>query len=113
MGDHKGDTSMIARVWHGWTATEDADGYEVLLRGSILPSIADRGIEGYRGAHLLRRVDGDEIEFVTILWFDSLAAVRGFAGEDHATAVIPAAARELLTRFEEQSQHYETLAEPA
>lgn len=113
MGDSQEDTCMIARIWHGWTDPKDADAYEALLSGSILPGIAGRGIEGYRGAHLLRRSDADEIEFVTILWFDSLEDVRRFAGEDHATAVIPAAARALLSRFEERSRHYETLVEPA
>ena len=103
---------MITRIWRGWTAPGDADTYEVLLRDSILPGIANRGIEGYRGAHLLRRHDGDEIEFVTILWFDSIQAVRVFAGEDHEMAVVPQTARQLLSRFDDRSRHYETRIEP-
>lgn len=98
---------MITRMWRGWTTPSDADAYESLLRESIFPGIAGRGIEGYRGAHLLRRYDGDEIEFVTILWFDSIEAVRVFAGEDHEVAVVPQAAQELLVRFDERSRHYE------
>lgn len=103
---------MITRIWRGWTTTSDADAYESLLRESILPGIAGRGIEGYRGAHLLRRFDADEIEFVTILWFDSIDAVRVFAGEDHEVAVVPPVARKLLVRFDEHSRHYETRVEP-
>lgn len=103
---------MITRVWHGWTSPEDADAYEALLRTEVLPGIGDRGIEGYRGAHLLRRPDAGEVEFVTLLWFESLDAVRRFAGEEHEGAVVPPAARELLSRFDRTARHYETVLEP-
>ena len=103
---------MIARVWHGWTNRENATAYEDLLRSEILPGIARRGIRGLTGEHLLRREDGEEIEFVTILWFDSMEAVREFAGEDYETAVVPEKARRLLARFDARSQHYETVIEP-
>ena len=96
---------MIARVWYGWTAPENADAYEALLRSTILPGI--RRLPGSRGAHLLRRDAGEEVEFVTITWFDSMDAVRRFAGADHATAVVPPEARRLLTRFDQSSVHYE------
>ncbi len=104
---------MIARVWHGWTVPANADAYDALLRGTVLPDIAGRGIDGYRGAHLLRRRDGDQVEFVTILWFASMQAVRDFGGDEYAEAVVPDAARALLERFDERSRHYETRAEPA
>ncbi|MGD8328980.1 MAG: antibiotic biosynthesis monooxygenase [Acidobacteriota bacterium] len=103
---------MITRIWHGWTSASDADAYERLLRETVFPGIAARGIGGYRGAHLLRRYDGDEIEFVTIMWFDSIDAVRTFAGDNHELAVVPEAARRLLVRFEERSRHYETRISP-
>jgi heme-degrading monooxygenase HmoA len=103
---------MIARVWHGWTTRGNAAAYEDLLRSEILPGIARRGIRGLTGEHLLRREDGEEIEFVTILWFDSMEAVREFAGEDYETAVVPEKARRLLARFDARSQHYETVIEP-
>lgn len=99
---------MISRIWHGWTAPEQADEYERLLRAEILPGI--HRVRGYRGATLLRRDAGDEVEFVTITVFDSLDAVRAFAGEDHEVAVVPPEARRLLRRFDERSAHYETLA---
>lgn len=103
---------MISRIWRGWTTHENAAAYQSLLETEILRGIADRGIKGYKGAHLLRRDLEDEVEFVTILWFDSLEAVRDFAGEDYEVAVVPAKARALLSRFDERSAHYRTLLEP-
>ncbi len=103
---------MISRIWHGWTTREHADAYERLLRSEILPGIAKRGIAGYRGAHLLRREVEDGVEFVTICWFDSLDAVREFAGDDYETSVVPPKARDLLSRFDDRSRHYETRLEP-
>lgn len=104
---------MISRIWHGWTTRENADAYEELLRDSILPGIAARGIAGYRGHHLYRRDAGDEIEFVTVMFLDSMDAVRTFAGPDYETAVVPEAAREVLARFDARSAHYEVLEQAA
>lgn len=101
---------MIGRIWHGWTTRANASAYETLLRGEILPGI--HRVRGYRGATLLRRDAGDEVEFVTLTFFDSLDAVRAFAGEDYEQAVVPANARRLLARFDQRSAHYETLVEP-
>ena len=84
---------MISRIWHGWTTPENADVYEALLKEEIFVGIADREIEGYQGIHLLRRDVGDEVEFVTIMWFESIEAVRVFAGDDYEVAVVPPKAR--------------------
>ena len=100
---------MIARIWHGWTAPGNADAYEALLRSEIFVGIASRGIEGYRGIDLLRREISGEVEFVTMMWFDSLDAVRAFAGDDHEVAVVPPEARALLARFDEHSAHFEVV----
>jgi antibiotic biosynthesis monooxygenase (ABM) superfamily enzyme len=97
---------MIGRVWRGWTAPEDADAYERLLRERIFPDIEAKGVEGYRRIDLLRRTAGSEVEFMTIMWFDSMEAVERFAGEDVGRAYVPAAARELLARFDDRSAHY-------
>lgn len=102
---------MICRIWHGWTAPADADAYEALLKSEILTGIQDRRIAGYRGIQLLRRSLGDEIEFVTVMSFDSVDAVRTFAGEDYEKAVVPPKARLLLSRFDERSQHYDVKTE--
>jgi len=104
---------MISRVWHGWTSRENADAYEELLRSEIFAAIAKRSIQGYRGIHLLRRDVDDGVEFVTIIWFDSLDAVRAFAGEDYEVAVVPPKARQLLSRFDSRSAHYQVIETPA
>jgi heme-degrading monooxygenase HmoA len=101
---------MISRIWHGWTTPENADTYENLLKEEIFPGIQDRGMSGYRSIQLFRRDVGDEVEFVTVMWFDDLDAVREFAGEDYEVAVVPPEARQVLTRFDERSQHYEVRA---
>jgi len=97
---------MICRVWHGWTTRENADPYEDLLRHEIFTGIVDRHIAGFRGIELLRREVAEGVEFVTIMHFDSLDAVREFAGADHEVAVVPPAARALLARFDPRSAHY-------
>jgi heme-degrading monooxygenase HmoA len=101
---------MISRLWHGWTTPENADAYEELLRTTILPGI--HRIAGYRGAYLLRRDDEKSVEFVTLTLWDSIDAVREFAGSEHAAAVVPPAARALLSRFDQTSQHYNTILTP-
>ncbi len=98
---------MICRMWHGWTSRENAGAYEHLLRTEIFHGIADRKIAGFRGIELLRRDDRDPVEFVTLMWFDSIEAVQAFAGHDYELAVVPSAARALLLRFDERSTHYE------
>ena len=98
---------MISRIWHGWTTKANADAFEALLKSEIFTGTENRQIPGYGGIHLLRRNVGEEVEFITIMWFDSLEAVRAFAGEDYEAAVVPPKARALLSRFDERSQHYE------
>jgi heme-degrading monooxygenase HmoA len=100
---------MICRIWHGWTLPANADAYEHLLRTEIFHAIAERNIPGYRGIELLRREEEALVEFVTLMWFDSLAAVATFAGPDYETAVVPPAARALLHHFDQRSAHYEVL----
>lgn len=103
---------MIARIWHGWTRPEDADAYETLLRSEVLPGI--RRIEGYGGAYVLRAdVDGGtRVEFVTVTLWETVDAIRAFAGDDYERAVVPPEARKLLERFDERSRHYTVRATP-
>jgi antibiotic biosynthesis monooxygenase (ABM) superfamily enzyme len=98
---------VIARLWRGWTAPDNADAYEEFLRSKMFPSI--HRVPGYLGADLLRRRDGEEIAFVTITRFESFEAVRAFAGEDYEQAVVEPEARELLSRFDARSEHYEVV----
>lgn len=97
---------MIARIWHGWTTKDDAAAYEQMLRDEIFPGIAARKINGYRGAELFIREDGNEVEFVTLLRFDSINAVKEFAGADEGQPVIYPKAESLLIRMDQRSQHY-------
>ncbi len=98
---------MIGRIWHGWTTHQNADVYENLLKMEIFPEIASENIQGYQSVQLFRRLADAEVEFVVIMWFESLEAVRKFAGEDYEHAYIPPKAREVLSRFDDRSQHYE------
>ncbi len=98
---------MIGRIWHGWTTPQNADMYEALLKEEIFTGIESRQINGFKGIQLFRREVGGEVEFVTIMWFDSLEAVREFAGEDYEQAVVPSKARAVLARYDARSQHYE------
>jgi len=100
---------MILRLWHGWTTPANADRYEQLLCKEVFVGIRERHIAGFRNIQLLRRRLADSVEFVTLMSFDSLAAVRTFAGEDYEVAVVPPQARALLLRFDERSTHYEVL----
>lgn len=97
---------MIARLWHGRTSAANADAYERLLRREIFTAIAARNIPGFRGIELLRREVEGGVEFVTIMRFESLDAVRAFAGSDYEAAVVPPAARALLDRSDARSAHY-------
>lgn len=101
---------MIFRIWHGWTKPQNADVYETLLKKEIFPSIASKNISGYRGVQLLRRPLSNEIEFVTIMQFESLEAVKQFAGEDYDKSYVPDKARKVLSRHDDRSQHYEMKA---
>jgi heme-degrading monooxygenase HmoA len=97
---------MICRIWHGWTTEANADAYERLLRSEIFAGILRREIPGFRGIDLLRRSVPYGAEFVTLMWFDSIEAVRSFAGPDYEDAVVPPEAQQLLRSFDRHSTHY-------
>jgi len=99
---------LIARTWHGWASSPpDAVAYEEHFRSAVLPGL--RQLRGFRGARLLRREDGGEVEFVAVTFFDSIESVRGFAGDDYQRAVVEPEARRVLSRFDERSAHYEVV----
>ena len=97
----------VKRVWHGWTTPENANAYEALLQSFVFPSIEAKKIAGYRSIELLRKDNGDEVEFITVMTFDSLDAVKAFVGDDYETVYVPDRARAILKRFDHRSQHYE------
>ena len=98
---------MIKRIWHGYTTRENADAYERLLDTRRLSGHRGKKIPGYRGIELLRRTVGDEVEFTTVMSFDSLDNVVAFQGEDYETAYVPDAARKILKRWDARSTHHE------
>ncbi|MBD0839477.1 antibiotic biosynthesis monooxygenase [Streptomyces sp. TRM68416] len=100
---------MICRVWRGWSTKENADAYERIVRGQVVPGIEARRIPGFLSIDLVRRDRAEDVEFMTLMWFDALDSVRAFMGEDYETAHVPAAARAVLPDFDEQSAHYEVL----
>jgi heme-degrading monooxygenase HmoA len=99
---------MIARHWRGWTKAEDADGYERFLQDKVLVGLA--AVEGYKGGYVLRKDEADEAEFVVVNFFESLEAVKRFAGPEHTTAVFEPEAKRFLSRIEPLASHYEVRA---
>ena len=96
---------MIARVWHGYTKPEHADAYEAMLKPELLPGISK--MKGFRGSYLMRREVGQEVEFITMILWDSIEAIRAVAGADYEKAVIPEARRKYLARYDANAAHYE------
>ena len=97
---------MIARVWHGYTKPEHADAYEAMLKPELLPGVSK--VKGYKGSYLLRRNLGNEVEFITIMLWDSIDAIRNAAGHaDYETAIIPEEWRKYLAHYDARSAHYE------
>ena len=99
---------MIARIWHGYTTPDHADAYESMLKPELLPGISK--VPGYRGSYLMRRALGEEVEFITMLFFDSIENIRAVAGPDYETAVIPDVRRKHLHRWDAKASHYEVAA---
>ena len=99
----------VCRLWRGWTSSENAGAYERIVRGEVIPGIEARNIAGFRHIDLLRRDLGDEVEFVTLMWFDSLDAIKAFVGEDYSVSHVPDVARAVLARFDEHAAHLEVL----
>jgi heme-degrading monooxygenase HmoA len=102
---------MIGRIWHGWTTPGNADKYEALLKEEIFVGIQNRNIRGFKSIQLLRRETGQEVEFLTIMVFDSLDAVREFAGADYELAYVPDKAKAVLSHYDARAQHYEIRAQ--
>lgn len=96
---------MVARVWHGYTKPEHADSYEAMLKPELLPGVSK--VKGYKGSYLLRRNVGSEVEFITIMFWESIDAIRAVAGQDYETAVIPEERRKYLAHYDAKSAHYD------
>jgi heme-degrading monooxygenase HmoA len=100
---------MICRLWRGWTTKENAEAYERIVRSQVIPGIEARRIPGFRSIDLIRRERDRDVEFMTLMWFDSLEAVKAFQGDDYEAAHVPAEARAVLADFDRRSAHYQVL----
>jgi heme-degrading monooxygenase HmoA len=100
---------MICRVWRGWTTNDNAGAYERIVRGEVIPGIEARRIPGFRSIDLARRERDHYVEFMTLMWFDTLDSVKEFMGEDFEVAHVPPQAQAVLSDFDKRSAHYEVL----
>ena len=100
---------MICRLWRGWTSLENADAYERIVRTEVIPGIEARKIPGFRHIDLMKRDLGGEIEFQTLMWFDSLDAIKEFMGEDYSVSHVPPEARAVLNSFDDRAAHYDLI----
>lgn len=99
----------VCRLWRGWTTHVNAAAYERIVRGEVIPGIEARRIPGFRHIDLMRRDLGDEVEFQTLMWFESLDDIKAFMGEDYSASHVPPAAQAVLKRFDERAAHFEVL----
>lgn len=108
---HTSTDGKVARIWHGWTTVDNADAYQAVVEGEVLPAILERSIPGLISAHVLRAEDiiDDEVEFTTIIWFAGLDSVKNFIGEDYRLAHVPENARAVLKRFDPEAKHFHLL----
>jgi antibiotic biosynthesis monooxygenase (ABM) superfamily enzyme len=100
---------MICRLWRGWATPQNADAYERIVPGEVIPGIEARNIPGFRHIDLMKRDLGGEVEFQTLIWFDGLDAIKAFVGEDYSASHVPPQARAMLKRFDERAAHYEVI----
>ena len=100
---------MICRLWRGWTTPGNADAYERIVRGEVIPGIEARGIPGFRHIDLMKREADGEVEFQTLMWFDSIEHIKAFVGEDYGVSHVPEAAQAVLSRFDQRAAHFEVI----
>jgi len=100
---------MIIRLWTAHATSEGALNCQARFTDKILPRL--KSLEGYRGATLLRRPDGDKVELVLFTRWQSLEAIWAFAGEDVERAVVDDEAATMLTRWDARVRHYDVAHE--
>ncbi len=103
--DWRHDLSHLA-----WLITRNnADAYEHIVRALVIPGIEQRAIPGFIAIDLVRRQLDHQVEFMTIMWFDSQDAIVSFVGQDATVSHVPPAARAVLARYDERAHHYHVL----
>ena len=101
---------MIARVWRARATARSAPLYVAHFNDAVLPRLAS--LPGYRGAYLLEHRDDTNVEFVVQTLWDSMEAVKGFAGTNPDVAVVDEEARAVLVSFDTVVQHFEVVVAP-
>lgn len=96
---------MIARLWRGVAVGGNADAYQRHATEKVFPALGD--IPGHRGAYLLKRAVGGRTEFLALTFWDSLDAIRAFAGSDPEVSVVEPEAQAVLAEFDDFARHYE------
>jgi len=99
----------VKRIWHGWTSPENANIYQDLLHQEIFPGIEAKEMAGYCCVELFRRDHGDEVEFITIMTFDSLEDVINLQGKDYEKSYVPESAQKVLKRWDKTASHFEAI----
>jgi heme-degrading monooxygenase HmoA len=98
---------VIARLWCGTAIQSNAEAYIAHLRSRTMPELAR--IPGQRGASVLQRSTTSGVVFTVITLWDSLDAIRRFAGSDPEAAVVPPEARALLASYDDRAVHWEVV----
>ena len=99
---------MVARIWHGRTKREDAAAYESMLKPELLPGVGK--VEGFHHSYLLRRNVGEEVEFVTVMFWDSIESIQALTGPDYETSIIPEDRKKYLSSHDPKATHYEVVS---
>lgn len=99
-------TNKIIRTWKGWTTLENAPIYENMLINEVFPAVKKKGVDGLEKVSISTMGKPDEVEFFLVLQFNSLDAVKVFAGENYEKAYIPDNAKRVLLRYDETAQHF-------
>ncbi len=100
---------MFVRIWRGQATTAKADAYVSHVTEAVFPSL--KGLPGHRGAYLLRREVDLHVEFLAVTFWESLEAIRAFAGDAVETAIVEPQARAVLSSFDSFARHYEVAVE--
>ncbi|MGE0769133.1 MAG: antibiotic biosynthesis monooxygenase [Hyphomicrobiaceae bacterium] len=101
---------MMVRIWRGLADPDKADSYARHVSTHVFPKL--RGIAGHRGAYLLRRETNGQIEFLAVTLWESMEAIKRFAGTDASVAVVEPEARAVLAAFDDVVRHYEVVHQP-
>lgn len=106
-----GNKPKIIRTWKGYTSIENAPIYKEMLVNEVFPAVKKKGVDGLEKVSISVQNKSDEVEFFLVLQFESLNAVKTFAGENYEIAYIPDNAKEVLSRYDEKAEHYEFIEE--